>query len=495
LALHEMAGVVGSLIAISFFVYTSSQRLFYLFTLTPSEGVVLEHVQRLLAAKPLYVQPSLDWVPLLYTPLYYFVSKLFIPFFGENFTPLRLVSVLSTYGCMGLLGAFAYKETGKRTLGLLAAGLFSAMYVLTLSWYDTARVDMLALFFLLASFYTLRFGRGTRAGMLTALFFTLSFLTKQTALVALPMMVLFSIYRDRRGSLRIIVPIGFALLLTFSFANWMTQGWFTYYAMTLPSLQPRSLPFAQSLRNLFPSLLPLYGLIAAGAFWGLSGRLEHLRIPLFYYGGLLGSLGVSAMFSSMKIGGDVNHFIPALAVSAVLSVIVIDRLAKKSANLAGRRYLQAGIACLVLFQFVFLKYPSSNELPSRAAQHETQDARLQAIRNLDGDLFFLHSDNYLARLAGKKPYANFIAITDILWTAPSEHATTLVSELRQGIESRRFGGIIVDLTHGYDAHLAQLTGDLSDRSKPGLLRTVRDHYELAVQSDRIETYVRAGGIR
>src|SRR5262245_50878569 len=76
------------------FVIVAVARLPYPFELEWLEGVVLEHVHRVLAGQPIYVAPSVDFVPLNYTPLYYYVSAAFAAALGPGFVALRLVSLL-----------------------------------------------------------------------------------------------------------------------------------------------------------------------------------------------------------------------------------------------------------------------------------------------------------------------------------------------------------------------------------------------------------------
>ena len=78
-------------------------RIGYPFELEWMEGACVDHVRRVLAGRPLYVVPSLDFVPFVYPPLYFWVSAVAAKLIGVGFLPLRLVSFLSSLGCFAII--------------------------------------------------------------------------------------------------------------------------------------------------------------------------------------------------------------------------------------------------------------------------------------------------------------------------------------------------------------------------------------------------------
>ena len=61
---------------------------------TPS----IQAVRRILEGQPLYGPPSLDYVPALYGPLYFYVAAGVARVLGPSLFALRLVSLLATVG-------------------------------------------------------------------------------------------------------------------------------------------------------------------------------------------------------------------------------------------------------------------------------------------------------------------------------------------------------------------------------------------------------------
>ena len=158
---------------------------------------------RVLAGQSLYVEPSLEYVPAIYPPLYFYVAALLARITGPGFLALRLVSFLSSLGSMALIGYIVYRESYRRIAGLWAAGLFAATYYVTATYFDAARVDPLFLFLSLCAVTVVRFAPGMAGCMLAAVLLAGATLTKQTALIlCLPLCsVCFCISTTVAGSL------------------------------------------------------------------------------------------------------------------------------------------------------------------------------------------------------------------------------------------------------------------------------------------------------
>src|SRR5262245_11397892 len=88
-ALVAFAGAV----AILFTGYVTFKRARFPYDLEWMEGGALVHVARILEGSPLYVPPSLEFTPYIYTPLYWYVSAGFAKVMGLSLFTLRLVSL------------------------------------------------------------------------------------------------------------------------------------------------------------------------------------------------------------------------------------------------------------------------------------------------------------------------------------------------------------------------------------------------------------------
>ena len=115
------AFVVGFAIAALF-------RLSYPFALQLTEPDTLAEVERVLHGQPLYVQPTFDYVPMIYGPVYFYLAAAAAQLFGGTYAPLRLVSLVASLGTALIIGYLVKRETGSLGAGLVAAGLYAASF-------------------------------------------------------------------------------------------------------------------------------------------------------------------------------------------------------------------------------------------------------------------------------------------------------------------------------------------------------------------------------
>ena len=132
--------VIGAGAYIALFMGTALLRLGYPYPLEPTKASSLSEVGRILSGQPLYVAPTLEYVPLVYGPIYFYVSALVARVLGETYVPLRLVSLLASIGSLALVFRLVQRETGSARAGLVAAGLLAAANPLAETAMDIGRV-------------------------------------------------------------------------------------------------------------------------------------------------------------------------------------------------------------------------------------------------------------------------------------------------------------------------------------------------------------------
>ena len=109
---------------------------------------MLHHALRIHEGKGIYLPPSIDFIPYLYTPLYPALLALLGGAFGISYTLGRVLSVVSLIG-LGLVAAIQIagprNEHPRRAPAwagvALALGLFAAAYPYVEGWYDLVRAD------------------------------------------------------------------------------------------------------------------------------------------------------------------------------------------------------------------------------------------------------------------------------------------------------------------------------------------------------------------
>lgn len=216
---------------------------------------MVEHVARVLAGQPLYTPPSLDWVPFLYAPLYYYASALVAMVTGIGFFPLRLVSLASSFVVLILVYAFVRRESGNVFGAVVASGLFAGLFRVTGAWFDIGRVDMLALALFVGGAFLIRFSDSRRAAITAAGLLSLAFLTKQSMLLSIAPMAAVVIVLKRTQRIWFTATLVVMVVLTAWALESASQGWFSYYTFRMP-LQHERLPVFEFWRHDVLRLLP-----------------------------------------------------------------------------------------------------------------------------------------------------------------------------------------------------------------------------------------------
>jgi 4-amino-4-deoxy-L-arabinose transferase-like glycosyltransferase len=175
------------------------QRIFNAGELEWMEGGVWGHVLRVADGKPIYVAPSVDFTPYIYTPFYYWLCAALGSVFGQSIALLRVVSLLSFVASCGLIVFFVWRKTKTYLPGIIGAGIFAATFRLGGAWFDIARGDSLLVALLLLSATLLFCFDSRRSAIAAGVVLALSFLTKQSAAIPLAGLVGWAVLtRERR---------------------------------------------------------------------------------------------------------------------------------------------------------------------------------------------------------------------------------------------------------------------------------------------------------
>jgi hypothetical protein len=434
--------LAGAALYILVYLAIALYRLPYPFELEWIEGGMLEHVRRVLAGEPLYVPPSLDFVPLLYPPLYYHVAAAVTRLVGVELAALRLVSISASLVCLALIFAITHRESGSRTAGFLAAALFAAAFRTGGAWLDLGRVDSLFMAFLLGTVYVVRHGTTTRAALLGAALIVLAYLTKQSALLVAASLAGYALLVRPRFGAQFAAFTALLLGGSLLIGHATTNGWFTYYTWTMPRhhalVQSRYLGFwTEDLLRPFP-----LAVAAAVTFLIVLARRRDPRV-LFHLA-LLGGTAATSWASRLHSGGYDNVMLVVYAGGAIVAALALHAALTSPRVLASPRRdtLLAGLYGIAAVQFLMLLYNPFSQLPSRA-DRDAGHALVAAIAELPGDVY-LPGHGYLATMAGKRAYAHAAMVTDVLRAVPGAAKDMMATEFGDALRSRRFDAIIMD---------------------------------------------------
>jgi 4-amino-4-deoxy-L-arabinose transferase-like glycosyltransferase len=451
---HDAPRVLGLALAAFYvvaFVGVALVRLRYPFALEWIEGGMLDEVRWLLSGHDLYVRPSLDYVPFIYNPLYFWICAGFAKVLGTTLLTLRLVSLASSLGTLLLLYSLVVHETQDRAMGLVAAGLYAGTFQVTQQFMDIARVDALFVLLAIAPLWVLRTRPTARGRLIAAALLVLCFLTKQTgALVAAPFVIF--VLRDgireattRRERMR-GVPFAALVIGGILGSAWLLEatshGWYGYYAFELP----QGHPIVKGLWWDFwaGDLAGTLGAACLGALFVLFGPGAMPQRARELWGAALAGVLLASWAGRLHDGGWTNVLMPAYALLAALFAIALHSASSLARSAGGevRRRLELFVALVGLLQLATLLYDPRRAVPD--SRDEAAGVEVVAtLRAAPGDTF-TPTDSYLAGLAGKRPYLHEMAVRDILRAPASDISKALHDEIRDALRRHRWAMLITD---------------------------------------------------
>jgi len=387
--------VVAGSIALAFlFVYVVVARFAVPIELEWMCGSVLDHVERIALGKPIYVAPSAEWIPFLYTPLYYWVCAPLARAMPAMIA-CRLVSIAATLASSALVWRLARRLGATRFWSLVAVGCFYGAYSFTGYWYDLERPDSLSMAMVLAGVWVAIEWTGVASAAVAGALLGLSFYAKQQSLiVAVAAGVGLAVSGQRRRALVFALGAGLGLVPLFVWLHGATGGWFDFYGVEMGRAHGIDL----SLWNGF-FLVDLSSafLLASATAVMLAWLVRDLLLRPFARERALGSardanlavfaLALAAAFaaaasSRLHAGGYVN-VLAVWSAFAGVAVAVTAAHAERVAEARGAGALVgAGLALAVVCQFAHFAYDPRDATPS---SHAELDARLveKRVRELE----------------------------------------------------------------------------------------------------------------
>ena len=427
-----------SALFILIFLFVALRRLHYPFELDRLESGMMSSVWRIAHGKPLYGPPTMEWVPFLYAPLFFYLSAALTHVIGMGYPALRLVSILSTLGSFALIYAFVFRETRRPAIALTSAGVFAFMYHFCGAWFDLGRVDSLSIFFFLAAMYATRFANPILAGVV----WLFAFHSKQTFL-PLGLLAFVPLYRNPRRMLLGMGTFGALAFLSVRLLNHATDGWYSFYAYGTTG------QLGWNLRDLIYFLpsdiiqpLPILVALIILAFLLHPPRWQSAATMFYGFNTLL--LLAAVAFVRAHAGANINAVIPVYAWLSVIGGLAIHRvlswLASPAAALSPRN-LQIASATVWLAlsaQLIAHIYPPGQWIPQRS-NLAYRNALLESVRATPGDIWLVNH-SYDGILAGKPLHPEMDALDAVL----GRPYPPTVAEFQQAIATQRFAAVLLD---------------------------------------------------
>jgi Dolichyl-phosphate-mannose-protein mannosyltransferase len=457
-------------------------RLNYPFPLERIEGSMLQEVRRVALGQPLYVAPSLAYVPLLYGPVYVYVSAGVATLTGVSLLPLRLVSLAATLGSAILVYLLVWREAPGRLAGLLAAGLFIGTTQLTPTDRYPARVDALCLLLVMAAIWTAR--RADRQpnvapqlSVLCGLLVGLAILTKQTAVVVALSLLVVGMPRIWARVVPYVVAAGATLAAAIVALMASTDGWARFYLVDLP--RNHGLEWTTIAAVWTQYLLPHVGVavLLALAFFVVRARRGDYGAVRFYAlaaGGLIGMSWVGVL----NPGGGANSLPPAYAGVAMLFGLGFQAsLDLWRVRFPLSRGLSIGVFVAAALALANVQYSGDQPAPLHA-NARAGERLVAAIAALPGPVFAPDLEEFQVD-AGKGDHASAAGLQELLGSyggTELPEGRQFLDALDQALSSRQYAYVLYD-TEGMDLalkdmlsfHGYEIVGPLLDKDDPFFL--------------------------
>jgi hypothetical protein len=432
-------------------IYITFCRIRYPFSLEFVEGDTLIQVYRILQGKLLYVEPSFQYVAMNYPPLYFYVSSFFSRLIGFGFFPLRLVSFVSSLGCISVIYLICRKEGTGILPALIASGFFAGTYKLGGAWFDIARVDMLALFLVLLAVYLTRI-QSLAAYIVAGIVFGLSCLTKQTNLFILAFLCVYFILFEKKISLGFVISsIAFFLIVSWRLDQ-VFSGWYSFFVFKINLGSGGNLPITPSmvlnsvgdfwLKSLLLPIPICVGLVSAYFLIMLTGWKKEIDKSKIFYGFFSAGMIGASWGALIHPGGANNVLLPGYAAIAILSGLTISKLFSMwEVSLADK----SGLLLVCTIQFAMLYFPSQSLIPTREDLLAGQGL-VAEIQNQPGDVY-IHFHPELALMAGKATFADWVSTYQLeggFGGGDVRETNRVKSEFTHAMATQEFSMIILD---------------------------------------------------
>jgi hypothetical protein len=432
------------------------------------EGGVLHQARRFQLGESIYPEPSIDFVPFLYTPLYPIVLAVLGFLFPLGFLLARVVSVAATVAvALGVWHAVRGEDRPKPHAAL-AVALFLSSYVFTFRWLDVGRPDSLYMALVLWGLVILRrsslhahVGLARRQAIVAGLLVALAFWTKQTAATF--------VIAGGIGALlvapRRLVPFAATIAIVDGggvlLGNALTDGRLWTYIYELHQLHAFNRErFTTKTWGMFAHAAPFLVLLVAMRV-GLAldgarrrrGVAPKAREPvawrglaywwlLFATGLVVSALGYSTQWA------EPNAFLPGVVMGAIAIAIALPVGGRAEALLLGLGLAQLAFSLAVEPMYQPIQDRGARALarsyawqdPARTIPSVEDRARARAMRDeieaTEGELLALHRP-WWSVLAGGQGHVGSMGINDV----PDDAKTRLQSDVRASIRARRWAAI------------------------------------------------------
>jgi len=453
-----------TLIPLVLFLFIVWNRITLPFIFEWGESAGVNQINRILSGSRLYGQPSLEFAPLVYTPLYYYLAAGLSKLMNNPLLAGRLISLLSTIGSTGIIGVLIFRETKQALLAWVSAMAFLACFSLSGGFFDLVRVDALFVFSVLITFSVFRNAKTFLEFIFIGLLLAAGFYIKQTFLIVFFPLSVYLVVKHWKLSISTIIGGAAALAFSLILVNLKTESWFFYYIFELPrqhgyspisaidfwigdTLRPLGIMVAASLVFLFsnqviPRIRPEKQVTSVrketeGLLMSLNGKLE-------LYGLFLLGAAAAAWITRSSNGGGANNVLVFYAALALTFGLGLDQILETT-WIQDRPVNYAFFLVLISVQFVGMVYNPFRFLPT---QDEIRlNTELELVIRESGRSVLVPYRSHLAEELLLKPQIHIVNLFELTGYFKGDIQPAgyeLVGQIRENICQQAYGLIVFD---------------------------------------------------
>jgi len=409
------------------------------------EGLMMDHIMRVVHGLPIYAQPNIYFTATLYQPLYFYLVAPLVALTGPAFLAGRIVTVACTLLTALLIAVVVGRLTKSSRFAVLAAiGLFFATYALTDYVQTLVRTDAPYVFLLLLAVFVL--SRKTNlSSALGGLLLAVAYFTKQEALFFMPLPLVWLFLNDKRKFGIAIGVLAVALAGGTYFWQSSSHGWYAYYVYAMPGAKSKYFGYFRVLAALPAEVFRYWGvglLMIGGMVVMVRGKKFEVRGEEGLWAAmLLSAIGQFCLHRGDQMAGN-NVLHPLATMMAIYIPYAVWRVRVDSATLrpALGQLFEWGLL-LQLASFVYIPTHLPMLFPG-AKERARADNFIAYLRTIPGDVV-IPAHGFIGTLAGKRTHTHVQVEDDVLVMHDSVSAAYQAA-WQQAFREQRFGAIIWD---------------------------------------------------
>ncbi len=444
-----MAAVPG-LVALAWLAQVFAGRLNFPLDLEWMEGGLLVHALRLQQGEGIYVPPSVDFIPFLYTPFYPRLLAWLALVFPLDYALGRAVSVGAFVGTLLVGAVLAVRPLPAATfnqalrprllamaLAIGAAGAVAASFTFTGAFFDLVRADSLMVFLVSGAIAFAYLGQRWPSACLAGVVMAMAFFTKQTAaLLGVALGLGLMLTHWRRG---LIYGAGAAITLGFGLwhQQWQSQGWFWTYVFKLHQSHGfnKVLAYQETPLRLWAFAWPLYVALGLTVVGLALGRRLQRRDAIVLAVAVAGFVAACVGFGTQWAFD--NAFIPAVVFPALAVAALGARLITAAPQRPGAVLLSLLVAAGLGYASLKPGMPNKHALVPADSDHRAAQRLLSLIADLPAPGFIPFHPFYAVK-AGHRPFVHRMGVMDV------GAQLGRPSGLDEALAEQRFNFIVLD---------------------------------------------------